>query len=421
MDRLPPHAPDAESAIVGCCLSFPQECVSECQKVITSEEFFYDFRNREVWNTICKYPVEYCNAVYITEKLRAGGMLDKIGIEYLSQCQDKAIGPSFLATWLEEASEKYTSRKLITCCSEIISSVIEGAPVARLLDKAERDILAIRPNKTDSQSIVELVKEALGKIEQRCEKGDTITGISTHLTDLDKQSDGLHDGEMIVVAGFPSTGKTALALNIAVWNALQGFPVLIYSAEMRPVQLAVRSICSEARVNFHKAKFTDAGKFIGPSGRLAKAPIHIESASGLTIGQVVASARRLHQKKKIRMVVIDYIQLLSGKGDNREQEISNISKGIKSLALELNCPVMALSQLTDDGKLRESRAISQDADTIWKLENDGDWQPLIQPIKLRIEKCRDGMTGMVNLVFVKEFTRFESVTKQSHQQEAFDE
>jgi replicative DNA helicase len=420
MDRLPPNASDAESAIIGCCLSFPQECISECQKIITTEEFFYDFRNREIWDTICKFPIEDCNAVSVTARIRSNGMLEKIGAEYLSECQDKAIGPSFLSTWLDEAVEKYTARKLIGCCSDIISSVLEGSSVARLLDKAERDILAIRPNKADSQSIKELVKEALFKIEQRCEKGDTITGISTHLADLDKQSDGLHDGEMIVVAGFPSTGKTALALNIAVWNALQGSPVLIYSAEMRPVQLAVRSICSEARVNFHKAKYTDAGKFIGPAGRLANAPIHIESASGLTIGQVVASARRLHQKKKIRMVVIDYIQLLSSKGDNREQEISNISKGIKSLALELNCPALALSQLTDDGKLRESRAISQDADTIWKLENDGDWQPLIQPIKLRIEKCRDGMTGMVNLVFVKEFTRFESVTKQSRQ-EVFDE
>lgn len=420
MDRLPPYASDAESAIIGCCLSFPQECVADCQKLITTEDFFYDFRNREIWNAICKHPIESCNAVSITGKMRAEGMLEKIGVEYLSECQDKAIGPSFLSTWLQEAAEKYTARKLIECCSEIISSAIDGSPVNRLLDKAERDILAIRPKQIEAQSIKELVREALSKIEQRCEKGDAITGVSTHLTDLDKQSDGLHDGEMVVVAGFPSTGKTALALNIAVWNSLQGLPVLIYSAEMRPVQLAVRSICSEARVNFHKATFNDVPKFIGPSGRLAKAPIHIESASGLTIGQVVASARRWHQKKQIRLVVIDYIQLLTGKGDNREQEISNISKGIKSMALELNCPVIALSQLTDDGKLRESRAISQDADTIWKLENDGDWQPLIQPIKLRIEKCRDGMTGTVNLVFVKEFTRFESVAKQQYHEESDD-
>lgn len=418
MDRLPPHAPDAESAIIGCCLSFPQECVSECQKIITADDFFYDEKNREVWNTICRYPVDNCNAVYIIEKIRSSGILDKIGLNYLSECQDKAIGPSFLSTWLEEAAEKYTARKLIGCCSDIISAVMEGSSVACLLDRAERDILAIRPKQTHSQSITELVKEALQKIEQRCENGDKITGISTHLHDLDKQSDGLHDGEMIVVAGFPSTGKTALALNIAVWNALQGVPVIIYSAEMRPVQLAVRSICSEARVNFHKATFNDAAKFIGPSGRLAKAPIHIESASGMTIGQLIGSARRWKQKKNIRLVVIDYIQLLTGKGDNREQEISNISKGIKAMALELNCPVIALSQLTDDGKLRESRAIAQDADTIWKLENDGDWQPLSQPIKLKIEKCRDGMTGLVNLVFVKEFTRFESVAKQAYPEEA---
>ena len=132
----------------------------------------------------------------------------------------------------------------------------------------------------------------------------------------------------------------------------------------------------------------------------------------MTIGQVMATARRLKQKHGIRLIVVDYIQLLIGRGDNREQEISSISKGIKSMALELDCCVLALSQLTDDGKLRESRAIAQDADTIWKLENHGDWQPLVQPIKLHIEKCRDGSTGTVPLTFMKTITRFESAIRE---------
>jgi replicative DNA helicase len=411
IDKLPPHAPDAEAAIIGCCLSFPLESVPHCQKVITSEDFFYDMRNRTVWNIINSNPIEHCNTVYVTEKLRSKEMLDSTYFDYLSSCQDKAIGPSFLEGWLQEVVEKHIGRQLITACSKIISLVMQGAPIGQTLDTAERDMLGIRTKRVETKSIKQLVSDALHKIEQRCERGDAITGLPTGLMDLDRQSDGMHPGEMIVIAGFPSTGKTALAVNIAVHNALLKVPCAIFTAEMRPVQLVVRSICAESRINFQKVAFNDVPKLVTHSSKLAKAPIHIEPASGLTIGQVVAEARRLKQKENIRLVVVDYIQLLQGRGDNREQEISSISKGLKAMALELDCAVLGLSQLNDDGKLRESRAISQDADTIWKLENDGDWQPSEQPIKLYVEKCRDGATGTVDLLFFKAFTRFVSVSK----------
>ena len=147
------------------------------------------------------------------------------------------------------------------------------------------------------------------------------------------------------------------------------------------------------------------------AGKISHAPIYIENANGMTIGQVQAMARRLHQKHGIKIILIDYIQLLIGTGDNREQQISSISKGLKAIAIELKCCVLALSQLTDDGKLRESRAIGHDADSVWKLENNGEWQPHTQPIKLVVEKCRDGETGKVELIFQKQFTRFENVAK----------
>ena len=147
------------------------------------------------------------------------------------------------------------------------------------------------------------------------------------------------------------------------------------------------------------------------AGKLSNAPIHIENASGMTIGQLTASARRMSQKHGIKIFVVDYIGLILGKGDNREQQIASISKGIKSMAMELNCAVLALSQLNDDGKLRESRAPGQDADSVWKLLNDGEWQKTIQPIKLNVEKCRDGETGVIDLIFKKEHTRFENASK----------
>lgn len=411
-DRHPPHAPDAESAIIGCCLSFPDQCLPRAGQTITPDHF-YDLRNTTIWKCLNKLPLAEVSFVSVVESLRSVGWLEKVGgIGYLSKCQDLAIGPSFLNTWLETLVEKYTLRKLLHTCTEISSAVYtNGRPALELLDIAERDILKVRPHKHEEQNIKTQVVEALRRIEQKCETGDKITGISTGFPDLDHFSDGLHGGEMIVVAGYPSTGKTALALNMAVHAALSGIPSAVLSAEMQPVQLTIRAICSEARVNYHRASFNDAKSLAVPSGRIARAPLFIEPCHGMIIGQIASLMRTLKQKHGIKLAVIDYIQRLRGTGDNREQEIASISNGIKSIALELDCAILALSQLNDDGKLRESRAIGQDADSVWKLENDGKRKPLLQPINLHIEKCRDGEIGTVKLMFLKAFTRFESVSK----------
>lgn len=413
MDILPPNAPESESGVIGCCISYPKECLPEAQKTITSADFFYDLRNQVIWSALNALAVDKVNAITLFESLRDAGMLEQVGgMNYLSECQDIAVGPSFIQSWLDTVLDKATARRLINTCADIQNSVYRnGTPIPALLDAAETAILKIRPSNRTETTVKELVREALLKIELRCETKDAISGISTGLIDLDKQTDGMHGGEIIVVAGFPSTGKTALAVNIAVRSALSKIPAAVFSAEMRPVQLIVRAICSESRTNFYRVTYDDAPRMAVPASKLANAPLFIEQVSGMSIGQVNAVARRLKQKHGIKVIVVDYIQLLSGKGDNREQEISNISKGLKSMALELDCAVLALSQLTDDGKLRESRAIGQDADTIWKLVNEGEWQPIIQPVKLHVEKCRDGATGSVSLTFMKQFTRFECVSK----------
>jgi replicative DNA helicase len=147
------------------------------------------------------------------------------------------------------------------------------------------------------------------------------------------------------------------------------------------------------------------------AGKILKAPLYIQSVNKMTIQQVTSLARSLRQKHGIKLAGIDYIQLLAGEGDNREQQISSISKGIKGMAIELGIPVMALSQLTDDGKLRESRSIGQDGDSVWKLKNKGEWQPVFQTVELCVEKCRDGATGQVELLFSKRFTRFDNKSK----------
>ena len=411
-DRLPPYAEESERAIIGCCLNLPVVSLPEAQQFLTAEHF-YDLRNQKIWEAINSLPLEKVNVMTVFQKLKDDKTSEQVGgIAYLCEAQNNVAGlESQLSTWLEIVVEKFTLRKIIKTCVDIVGEAYESINANLLLDKVETEILAIRPNQTNATDIKSLVREATHKLEFKATNPDKMGGLSTGLSDLDRLTDGIHGGEMIVVAGFPSTGKTALSVNIAVFNALAGIPTAVFSAEMRPVQLVVRSLCSEARVNYHRITNGDIPKLTTATARLATSKIHIEAANRLTIGQVAARARRLKQKHDIKMIVVDYIQLLQGIGDNREQEISSISKGLKAIALELEVPVLALSQLTDDGKLRESRSIGQDADSVWKLENDGEWQAHVQPIKLRVEKCRDGETGIVNLTFLKTITRFENASK----------
>jgi replicative DNA helicase len=405
-DRLPPHAPEAEMAVIGCCLTTPVQSIPLAQETIVNDRYFYDIRNRVLWNVLCALAVDKADIVSVFQRLKDTG--SNIDVAYLSACQDAAWSSTNLPVWLEILEEKYTLRALIKTTDEITAACYSSTPAKEVLDAAERNILAIRPKEAGHQDMRTLVVEAIHKIEHKCISKGAITGLTTGLTDLDRLTDGLHAGEMIVLAGFPSTGKTALAGNIAVVNALQNIPCAIFSAEMEPVQLVVRSICSESRVNFHRVTTGDVQQMVIHVNKLSHSPLHVRRAHGKSIGQVIAEARRLKQEHGIQLVVIDYIQLLAGKGDSREQEISSISKGVKAMAGELAIPIIALSQLNDDGKLRESRAIGQDADSVWKLENDGDRMTEVQPIKLHVDKCRDGQTGTVKLTFQKTFTRFES-------------
>jgi len=413
-DRLPPYAAESEQALIGCCLISPLDCLPQIQAALTGESF-YDLANREIYAVICAMELSDVNVITVYQKLKDKGLGDQTGgSAYLQTCQDACISTANIETWIKEVSEKHTRRKIISACTNHVLSAYEfTGETTALLDIIETSILKIRPSQRNESDIKHLVSQAIEKIEYKFQNPGKIGGLSTGLSDLDKISDGMHKGESIVIAGFPSTGKTALAVNLAVNCATDGIPAAIFSAEMRPVQLVVRSLCSNSRANYHHLG-DDTGalqRLVVEAGKMSKSPLYIEQAQGMSIGQLVATARRLKQKHNIQIAVVDYIQLLTGTGDNREQQISSISKGLKAMALELEIPVLGLSQLTDDGKLRESRAIGQDADTIWKLENEGEWQPKIQPIKLIVEKCRDGETGKVDLTFMKSFTRFESAAK----------
>lgn len=391
------------------------DCVGKCVEAIGSDlETFYDLRHRTIYETIVKMADERVplDLITIHQRLKDSGLLDQVGgIHYLNDLQNATGSSAALPHYLDTILEKRTLRKVIETCTEHLEKVYNHACTTdEFLDEFEKSALAIRTCKKQSSDIKSLTLEAIADLEARM-KTDTILGVSTELADVDSKTDGLHGGEVIVIAGYPSTGKTAFAANIAFDASLRGIQSAFFSAEMSPSKIVSRAMFSHARVNRRFITENDCPKLTHSAGKISHAPIVIEQASGMSISQIAAVCRRIHQKQGLKIVVIDYIQLISGSGDNREQEIASVSRGLKSIAMELNCCVIALSQLNDDGKLRESRAIGQDADNVWKLMNDGEWEPKVQPIKLMIEKSRDGETGVVNLIFMKEWTRFVTASK----------
>jgi len=318
--------------------------------------------------------------------------------------------------------------------------------VDSLLDEVERDILRISESRVQGQTttIKDLVKKAINTIEDFHQRQGMLTGVGTGFPDLDKMTSGLHGGEMVIIAARPSMGKTSLAMNIAEHAAIeQRLPVGVFSLEMTSESLVLRMLCSRSRVNLRSIREgflaeRDFPKLTGAAGKLANAPLFIDDSSGLSILQLRAKARRMFQQFGIKLFVIDYLQLLnstSRRAENRQQEIADISSGIKALAKELDVPVIVLSQLNRElerdknrkprlSDLRESGSIEQDADLVcllYKPSSGDEEEPAAapagddeaQPVNLLIAKQRNGPTGDVNLTFLKSFTRFESAAKVS--------
>jgi replicative DNA helicase len=315
-----------------------------------------------------------------------------------------------------------------------------------LLDEVEKDILRVNESRAQGSVMTtkDLVNKAIGTIENFFSRKGTLTGLATGFTDLDRITDGLHGSEMIVVAARPSMGKTSLAMNIVEHAVLEDkLPVAVFSLEMSAEALVLRMMCSIARVNLRSIREgfmseSDFPKLTSAAGRLANAPLFIDDSAALSILQLRARARRLHQMHGIKLFVVDYLQLLHSTArrsqENRQQEISDISSGIKALAKELKVPVLVLSQLNRElerdksrkprlSDLRESGAIEQDADLVGLLykpnageDDDGNTEEADGvPINLLIAKQRNGPTGDVNLTFLKSYTRFESAAKISEE------
>jgi replicative DNA helicase len=449
VDRLPPHSPEAEQGVLGCVLLSPNESMGECiGKFKGGAEVFYDLRHQTIFSTLAEMydRREAIDVITLQQQLKNKQLLEEVGgIAYLAALPDTVPSAANLSYYLDIVQEKYLLRKMIHTCTEVVGRVYDyEGEVDALMDEVERDILRISESRVQSQTttIKDLVKKAISTIEDFHQRQGVLTGVGTGFTDLDRMTSGLHGGEMIVIAARPSMGKTSMAMNIAEHVAIeQRLPVGVFSLEMTSESLVLRMLCSRSRVNLRNVREgflaeRDFPKLTGAAGKLANAPLFIDDSSALSILQLRAKARRMAQQYGIKLFVVDYLQLLHStarRAENRQQEIADISSGIKSLAKELSVPVIVLSQLNRElereknrkprlSDLRESGAIEQDADVVGLLyrPSSGDDEDSaaageedVIPMNLLIAKQRNGPTGDVELTFLKSYTRFESKAKVS--------
>lgn len=445
VDRLPPHSPEAEKGVLGCIFLAPHECMGICiEKFKQGPTVFYDLRHQVIYELLAEMydRKEAIDVITVQQRLKDKHQLESIGgIAYLAALPDAVPSAANLSFYVGIVREKYILRKMIATCTDVVSRVYEHeGEVDGLLDEVERDVLRISEERVEAQTLTikDVVHKAINRLEEYHANQGMLTGISTGFMDLDKMTTGMHGGEMIVIAARPSMGKTSLAMNVAEAVSIdQKLPVGVFSLEMSSESLVLRMLCSRARVNLRNIRegfFSerDFPKITSAAGKLAAAPLYIDDTAGLSILQLRAKARRMWQQYGVKLFVIDYLQLLHStarRAENRQQEIADISNGVKALAKELDVPIIVLAQLNRElekdknrkprmSDLRESGAIEQDADLIgllYKPSSGDDDEPSSEqeavPVNLLIAKQRNGPTGDVNLTFLKTYTRFESAAK----------
>jgi replicative DNA helicase len=446
--KIPPHSVEAEQSVIGALL-LENEALDKVADILFANDF-YRHDHKAIFQHIAKL-IEHnrpADIVTVAESLESTAELSGIGgIAYLGALAQSTPTAANIRRYAEIVHERAVMRQLVVVGSGIAESAYlpNGRNAEQLLDEAEAKIFQIAEGgKKSTQGFVDIkillpqVADRIDYLYSRDNPSD-VTGVPTGFADLDSMTSGMQGGDLIIVAGRPSMGKTAFSLNIAENVALDTkLPVAVFSMEMGGTQLAMRMIGSVGRLDQHRMRNgnledEDWEKLTTALGKLNEAPIFIDEGAGLSSFDVRARARRLHrQTGKLGLIVIDYLQLMSApagkQGENRATEISEISRSLKALAKELDCPVVALSQLNRSveqrpdkrpvmSDLRESGAIEQDADVILFIYRDEVYNP-DSPDKgtaeIIIAKQRNGPIGRVRLTFMGQHTRFENYAGNSH-------
>jgi replicative DNA helicase len=434
--RVPPQNLEAESSVLGGIL-LENDAVNVVLELLRAEDFY-----RESHRKIFRAMIELSNrnepvdVITLSECLTGRGELEAVGgSAYLASLNDFVPTAANISYYARIVREKSILRHLINAATEVATKGYEGREnVEELLDSAEKVIFDITEQRIKSSfvKIGDMMKDSIKMVEKLFERKTMITGVPTGFKDLDTKTAGLQPSDLIIVAARPGMGKTAFSLNVASHAAFSGYGVAVFSLEMAKEQLALRLLCSEARVDNSKVRTgylsdRDFPKLATAAGKLHDALIYIDDTPAISILELRAKARRLarDRDKKLGLIIVDYLQLMRGTGtaQNREQEISEISRSLKALAKELCVPVLAISQLNrrvEDrndktpqlSDLRESGAIEQDADVIAFIYREAAYNPKSDDntATITIAKQRNGPTGELNLTFLREFTRFEDYT-----------
>ena len=453
LQKLPPQNIEAEQMVLGAIL-IENDSLNKVIETLSSDDFYKDTHRRIFAVMLDMFETgEAIDLVTLSDALRGKTGLEAVGgASYLATLVSLVPTAANIKHHARIVREKAVLRKLIHSATDIITQSYEDSRtvvnIDELLDRAEKSIFEIAQGKIKDSfvSMKNIVGHSFAIVERLYEKKEMVTGLATGFLDLDERTSGFQQSDLIIIAGRPSMGKTAFCLNIAAYAAIEkGKSVAIFSLEMSKEQLVLRMLGSESRVDAHKLRTghlseRDWTPLSTAAGKLADAPIFIDDTAAISVLETRAKARRLKADQGLDLIIVDYLQLMRGRGDegSREQEISNISRSLKALAKELQVPVIALSQLnraveTRPGKekrpmladLRESGAIEQDADVILFIYRDEVYNKCECPYdgeclcgqrgkaEVIIGKQRNGPIGKVDLTFVNRYTRFENAEKRA--------
>ena len=438
--RIPPHNQEAEQAVLGCML-LDSDIIPTVTELIRSEDFYRD-DHREICEAIIDLAEKAgpIDIITVSEQLKLRGTLDNIGgLDYLANISNGVPTTGNARHYAKIVEEKSLLRKLIKAAADISSMSYEASEEAvYVLDKAEKSIFDIlqKRNTQGFTHIKDVLLETFNRLEDLYNSKSFITGIPTGFSDLDYKTAGLQNSDLVLIAARPGMGKTSMALNIAQYAAVQkNVPVAMFNLEMSKDQLVNRMLCSEVMVDSQKMRTgkledDDWNKIAQALAPLSEAPIYIDDTPGISVMDIRSKCRRLKLEKNLGLVVIDYLQLMQGRGrtENRQQEVSEISRSLKILAKELNVPVVTMSQLsrgpesrTDHrpmlSDLRESGAIEQDADIVMFLYRDDYYNPDTEKKNIAeviIAKHRNGSTGTIELRWFGEYTKFANLKRDEH-------
>jgi len=434
LEKMPPQNLEAEMAVLGSML-IEEHAIADAIELLDGHSFYND-KNRTIFECIINLYSENkaVDIVTLIERLKKTQDLEKIGgATYVTNLTTVVPTAANIKHYAEIVKEKGILRNLISTATNIISeSYAAQSDVERVLDRAERMIFEISSKRVDSNFalIKEIIKDTIETIDTFYQKKTHVTGISTGFTDFDSITAGLHPSDLIIIAGRPSMGKSAFVTSIAEHvGVVEKIPLAIFSLEMSKEQLVQRMLCSHARVNAHNVRTgflsqSDWPRLTNAAGKLSEAPIFIDDTAGLSVLELRAKARRLKSQYDIQLIMVDYLQLMQGLrgSENRQQEISEISRSLKALARELSVPLIAVSQLSravesrQDHRpqlsdLRESGAIEQDADVVGLLLREEYYNPTEENrgiAEIIIAKQRNGPVGSLKTTFIKEYARFEN-------------